>query len=65
MSAILGRMATYSGQLITFEDALNKGRGIMPTEYSWDAKPPVLPDADGKYPVPVPGVTQVLESDQT
>lgn len=65
MSAILGRMATYSGQLITFEDALNKGRGIMPMEYSWDAKPPVLPDADGKYPVPVPGVTQVLESDQT
>ncbi len=61
MTAILGRMATYSGQLITFEDALNKGRSIMPAQYTWDAKPPVLPDANGRYPVPVPGVTQVLE----
>ncbi|HMB63313.1 MAG TPA: hypothetical protein VKN36_09590, partial [Eudoraea sp.] len=61
MTAILGRMATYSGQLITFEDALNKGRSIMPDKYSWDAEPPVLPDANGYYPVPVPGITQVLE----
>jgi len=61
MSAILGRMATYSGQLITFEDALNKGRSIMPNQYSWEAAPPVIPDANGYYPVPVPGVTQVLE----
>lgn len=61
MTAILGRMATYSGQLITFDDALNKGRSIMPNKYSWDAEPPVLPDADGFYPAPVPGVTEVLE----
>jgi predicted dehydrogenase len=61
MSAILGRMATYSGQLITFDDALNKGRSIMPNEYSWDAMPPVLPDEEGRYPAPVPGVTEVLE----
>lgn len=62
MSAILGRMATYSGQLITFEDALNRGRDIMPETFSWDAKPKDLPDANGHYPVPVPGQTQVLES---
>lgn len=61
MTAILGRMATYSGQLITFEDALNRGRSIMPNQYSWDADPPVLPDANGHYPVPIPGVTEVLE----
>lgn len=61
MTAILGRMATYSGQLITFEEALNKGRSIMPDKYSWDAEPPVLPDASGYYPVPVPGITEVLE----
>lgn len=60
MTAILGRMATYSGQLITFEDALNRGRNIMPEEYSWDANPPVMPNEDGFYPVPVPGVTKVL-----
>ncbi len=65
MTAILGRMATYSGQMITFEDALNKGRSIMPSTYTWEAEPPVLPDADGQYPVPVPGVTQVLETEGT
>lgn len=62
MTAILGRMATYSGQLITFDDALNKGRNLMPSEFSWDTQPKVMPDADGKYRIPVPGVTQVLES---
>ncbi|NAS12521.1 Gfo/Idh/MocA family protein [Poritiphilus flavus] len=62
MTAILGRMATYSGQLITFEDALNKGRNLMPSEFSWDTQPKVLPDAEGNYRIPVPGVTQVLES---
>ncbi|WP_411029143.1 Gfo/Idh/MocA family protein [Spongiimicrobium sp. 3-5] len=61
MTAILGRMATYSGQLITFDDALNWGRRIVPDTFSWDTSPKVLPDADGNYPVPVPGVTQVLE----
>lgn len=62
MSAILGRMATYSGQLITFDDALNRGRSLMPETYSWDTMPKVVPDADGCYPVAVPGVTQVLET---
>ena len=62
MTAILGRMATYSGQLITFEDALNKGRSIMPETYSWDTMPPVIPDDNGFYPIPVPGVTEVLEN---
>ncbi len=62
MTAILGRMATYSGQLISFEDALNKGRSLMPDTYSWDAIPPVTPDENGNYPIPVPGVTEVLEN---
>ncbi len=62
MTAILGRMATYSGQLITFEDALNKGRSIMPETYSWDTMPPVIPDDNGFYPIPVPGLTEVLEN---
>ncbi len=62
MTAILGRMASYSGQQITFDDALNKGRSIMPDEYSWDSLPKVMPDANGAYPVPIPGITKVLES---
>jgi len=62
MTAILGRMATYSGQLITFDDALQRGKNLMPDTYSWDTLPKVLPDDEGRYPVAVPGQTQVLES---
>jgi len=33
---------------------------LAPETYAWDAAPPVLPGDDGKYPVPIPGVTKVL-----
>jgi hypothetical protein len=33
----------------------------MPETYSWDTVPPVIPDENGFYPIPVPGVTEVLE----
>jgi predicted dehydrogenase len=57
---ILGRMATHSGQRVTWEEALASSRVLAPQRYAWDADPPVLPRADGTYPHPVPGVTQVL-----
>lgn len=60
MLSILGRMATYSGQRITWEEAWNSNQVLAPERYAWDADPPVLPDADGKYPVAIPGVTKVL-----
>ncbi len=60
MTSILGRMATYSGQVIEFDEALKSGRSLMPEKFAWDATPPVVPNADGYYPVPVPGQTQVL-----
>ncbi|MCL4206953.1 MAG: Gfo/Idh/MocA family oxidoreductase [Pirellulaceae bacterium] len=60
MLAILGRMATHSGQLVTWDDAFASQRDLSPNRYAWDADPPVLPDADGNYPHPIPGQTQVL-----
>jgi predicted dehydrogenase len=60
MLAILGRMTTHSGQRITWDDALASDRLLAPQRYAWDADPPVLPGEDGKYPVPIPGVSQVL-----
>ena len=60
MLAILGRMATHSGQRITWDQALRSNKVLAPTRYAWDAKPPVLPGPDGKYPHPIPGVTKVL-----
>ncbi|MCU0450473.1 MAG: Gfo/Idh/MocA family oxidoreductase [Bernardetiaceae bacterium] len=61
MTAIMGRMATYSGQLITWDEALNSTVDLMPTTLAWDAKPKVLPGPDGYYPVAIPGKTKVLQ----
>ncbi len=60
MTAILGRMATYSGQIINWEDAINSELSIMPKEFDWKAATPTNPDANGFYPIPVPGKTRVL-----
>jgi hypothetical protein len=60
MLAILGRLATHSGQLVSWEEALQSERVLGPASYDWDADPPVLPDEHGNYPHPIPGQTQVL-----
>jgi len=57
MTAIMGRMASYSGQMIQWDDAINSDAQLMPFELTEDSEPPVLPDEDGFYPVPVPGVS--------
>jgi myo-inositol 2-dehydrogenase / D-chiro-inositol 1-dehydrogenase len=56
MTAILGRMCTYSGVDITWEDALNSTKNLLPTEWSFNAVPPVTPGADGLYARAVPGI---------
>ena len=55
MTGIMGRMCTYSGQQIEWDTALNSKGDTLPTEWSWDATPPILPDADGWYPIARPG----------
>jgi predicted dehydrogenase len=56
-TAVLGRMATYSGQVVRWDDAVAEGPNEMPDRFAWDAPPPVLPGPDGGYEhaVPVPG----------
>jgi predicted dehydrogenase len=60
MTAILGRMATYSGRLLRWDEALASERSLAPARLAWDADPPTLPDSSGRYPSAVPGVTPVL-----
>ena len=60
MTAIMGRMATYSGKLIEWDEAINSKLQLMPEKVTWDMVPPVKPDADGNYPVAVPGQTVAL-----
>ena len=58
MTAILGRMATYSGKELKWDDAMNSDHRLVPPleELAWDATPPVQPDENGVYPVATPGV---------
>lgn len=49
--AIMGRMAAYTGQVITWEQALNSREDLSPPRYAWDV---ALPDP----PVAMPGVTR-------
>lgn len=58
MTAIMGRMATYSGKVVTWEDAINSKLSLAPERYAFDATPPVLPGKDGIYACAIPGVTK-------
>ena len=60
MAAIMGRMAAHSGKLITWEDALNSERIIAPANLRGNSTPPILPDENGIYSFPIPGVTEVV-----
>jgi predicted dehydrogenase len=60
LAALMGRMAAHTGQVVTWEDAMKSEFQIAPglDDLKWDGPPPVLPDKDGKYPFPIPGVTK-------
>jgi predicted dehydrogenase len=58
MTAIFGRMCTYTGQEISWDEAIGSEVVLCDTDKLVDlnSPAPVLPNADGKYPCPVPGV---------
>ncbi|HUT92725.1 MAG TPA: Gfo/Idh/MocA family oxidoreductase [Thermoguttaceae bacterium] len=58
MTAILGRMATYSGKVVTWDEAIGSQIDLSPERYAWDADPPILPDQNGFYACAIPGVTK-------
>lgn len=60
LAAILGRMCTYSNQMLTWEQAMNSTLSLAPKTLAWDANPPTLPNEDGYYPIPRPGETVVF-----
>lgn len=57
MTAIMGRMATYSGQELTWKKVLNSELKLADFDSikSLDDKAPLQPDADGRYEVMNPG----------
>jgi predicted dehydrogenase len=53
LMAIMGRMAAYTGQEITWEQALNSQDRLAPDRIDWRTRPPARPTA-------VPGMTKVV-----
>jgi hypothetical protein len=50
---IMGRMAGYTGQEVTWEQALNSQESIVPATPDWKAAPTVMP-------VAIPGQTKLI-----
>jgi predicted dehydrogenase len=57
LTAIMGRMATYGGKMVEWDAALNSNITLSPDAFTWDAAMKSLPDAEGFYPIAVPGKT--------
>lgn len=67
MTAVLGRMATYSGKEIEWDAAIKSEKSTMVEnidKVSWEEAikltPPSVPGPDGMYKLPVPGKTVVI-----
>jgi myo-inositol 2-dehydrogenase/D-chiro-inositol 1-dehydrogenase len=55
MTAVMGRMATHSGQVVKWDEAIEKGPQESPEQIAWNAQPRHMPGPDGLYPFPIPG----------
>ena len=62
MAGILGRMAAESGQAVTWEQAMASNYELAPglDHYTWNPTPPVMPDAQGQYPIAKPGFSKAF-----
>ncbi len=54
----MGRMAAHTGQIVTCDEMLNREHEFAPDvdKLTLDAPAPLQLAADGKYPVPEPGI---------
>jgi len=57
MTSILGRMVTYTGKEMTWDDAINADHQLADVDsyHSYSDTAPVQPNADMSYDVPMPG----------
>jgi predicted dehydrogenase len=59
----MGRMAAHTGQIIKYEDILNHDHEFAPDvdKLTVDGPAPLLADASGHYPIPMPGINASRE----
>ena len=60
-SAVLGRTATYSGKPQDYKKLLAEDFNLMPENLTWESTPPVVPDKDGNYPIPMPATYKIAK----
>ena len=60
MTSILGRMATYSGKMVSMDAALKSDLALAPFDkyQSFEDEAPVKPTDKGTYATPKPGITK-------
>ena len=58
--AVMGQLACYSGKELTWEQVSKSAFALAPKpeDVRLDMKPPVQPDGNRWYPVPMPGITE-------
>ncbi|HWC88530.1 MAG TPA: Gfo/Idh/MocA family oxidoreductase [Pirellulales bacterium] len=57
MTAILGRMATYTGRKVTWDEGFASTRALSPEKFDgWQTVSRTLPNAEGLYKLPQPGL---------
>ena len=61
--ASMGRMAAHTGQIVTFDQMLNCQHEFAPDvdKLTMDGPAPLRLGADGKYPIPEPGIKKDRE----
>ncbi len=61
----MGRMAAHTGQVVTYDDILNCEHEFAPNvdKLTFDSEAPLKANAEGKYPVPLPGISRNREYD--
>jgi myo-inositol 2-dehydrogenase / D-chiro-inositol 1-dehydrogenase len=60
MLAIMATWACYTGEVITWEQAMKSEYVVAPKTLALDAEPPTMPDVNGLYPIPTPGITRFV-----
>jgi hypothetical protein len=60
MLALLGQFVCNTGQEITWEEALESKYSVELERYAFDVEPPIKPNEEGAYDIPVPGLTDFV-----